>query len=474
MRKRLARCHYYEFTESKEPCWLQKHFGQRLYQLFQTFDPHLSPIKGCDWRGNDILLPSLTDLAGGLHCWTNPHGREHADYVVPAVRIDEDKEEEDKMEVNVWEEESSKRSESTRRLVPQGAAERGEEELFAPLETDDVVEKEKEKKEAAQHAERERELNQEICSCCKESLFQPIRIPSCRHVLCGQCALYSLEHYRMCPVCQRRLPRQEKSLQVDQEMVKRLQSRREQVEEEEQNGKMEVEDGIVEGSRVKLSMESRRKRLLLVRQSIRQSRIAVFEISCRAKAEGGSGKYMMSTSIRQVPGGAGAVTPFWKKKSTLPASSNTKKPTNSASAMKAPQLCRAGSVISNVHFDINPGTGYKSAMKAKADEEGVYSLGRAMTRSYPCFITLRFKEELSSLPPLKIEYYTQCSRPLTVQYLIVQVDSQETVPRRREKEKSIIIDGRKGCVWIYIEGERKEIEYLNKGMEKSSQCTEDK
>jgi hypothetical protein len=97
--------------------------------------------------------------------------------------------------------------------------------------------------------------------------------------------------------------------------------------------------------------------------------------------------------------------------------------------------------IKHVSFDINPGSGAKGLRVDKLDPSSkAFCLERAMTRSYPAFMTITFADSLQ-LPPVELEYYTQHTHAVFCRRLVVCAPkSVSRNPKRIPKKKTLVIE----------------------------------
>jgi hypothetical protein len=79
----------------------------------------------------------------------------------------------------------------------------------------------------------------------------------------------------------------------------------------------------------------------------------------------------------------------------------------------------ATDALKQVSFNINPGyDGVRMELTSNPSGKARYELGRAMTRSFPCFITLVFADKMSlKIRSLKIEYWTQHEQARSTRFI---------------------------------------------------------
>jgi hypothetical protein len=245
------------------------------------------------------------------------------------------------------------------RIKPPPVSAANADALFEPACQDAADEPETEhsiRQKQLEQGERERAeiaalLTQTKCSRCKLVLVSPVVIRPCSHVQCGPCAARFAKCFGRCSACG---VEASSFAMAPEEMLNNLArsvANTEGMEEEEQ-----------------LQQQ-------LLKSIQKQAKALVFEFGNEASPCGPE-----DARVRR----------------------------NQTSFLR-PLSKSATDALKQVFFNINPGyAGVRMELTSSASTKSRYELGRAMTRSFPCFMTLVFADKISlKIRSLEIEYQTQ-------------------------------------------------------------------
>lgn len=280
------------------------------------------------------------------------------------------------------------------------------------LDSDDEAEM-KEQENRDQAAQDEQEANQTHCDLCQKILIEPVRLAACRCALCACCVEETVKYTRHCPVCDTEL-RVKKGQTPDfdsAELARRTAERlvllsggaastavlpaavaeEKEVEgglgnfttsfcmaEEKPNAEAKGEaKGVSVVSMERSAVYAQGARLMELRKERDAHARLVLEYGNTANPQGNRTLFSTSVAVKKV---------------------------NGLENLKSDQI------ISRVEFNINPSYDRPTFVAREADtkgpKKGQYVYDYAMARTFPCVITVHFKDKVG-LPPIELGWCVQ-------------------------------------------------------------------
>eukprot|EP01052_Picozoa_sp_SAG31_P034153 SAG31_NODE_3950_length_3724_cov_3.097655_1_plen_936_part_00 len=361
MKTYLPRCTYYEFTPSVDGLWDQQHMPAALVKLLQSTSALSVKSRRKEIKCN---LPELSTLAGGLYGWQQLHDNEIEWMGWGSQVVEEDRFE-------------NTTGTATTAVSVMPAVKR--ERLFSD---DDASEDEDEvaaRIAAAAKEQREAELGQTGCELCGKGLgTSPVRLTSCRHLLCASCCGWSLRHFLHCPLCEAVVKREKRSGKPSK-LKKSLPP--------------PSNDGA------SITLQSKTGRLPPIMPPPKPEEVLVLEYGNTATRCGSKTKFATFVSV----------------------------------------LGGEKTAIKKVSFNINPDYSKPTATLSAANGRG-WTFEYAMARPYPCFVRIDWSHAVG-LPPLVLEYYVQDDKQKFCRRLAIELpESKVTAASKRRVQKEIVLE----------------------------------
>jgi predicted esterase len=237
-----------------------------------------------------------------------------------------------------------------------------------------------------------KELQQTDCRLCGQGLgSEPVRLQRCRHALCAECCRWALLHFNECPVCEAPVER----------------ARRKKIKK-----KSAVARGLAPLVSDVASIGAQAPRATAGAAPPAQVLVLGYGNTISEKTKG---KADYSTFVKVADGDIDA--------------------------------------IERVAFNINPGYDKPTVvLQAPNSNGGVWSFDYAMARSYPCHITVHFRQQ-TGLPSLKIEYYVQETSKF-MRRIAIELPAGQVNKSRRRGGHGLVLD-EDDCTssgWFVVDG----------------------
>ena len=446
MRRYLPRPHYFEFAESASPRWVETRFHAELLKMFDAY-----PVPR-NASGNSTKLPDLTRLGGGIKAWAKAIACEFAGFEVPITDGSEhstvpavhaismyklpDESGDDTTAstelstmqassaaaaaaapaIGTWQATVDAKGSVVYVNLATGARQSARPQAgivkaavdsaaaaWSELDLDEgengigepQTEHERERREALAAEEAAAAaaaaLEHSQCSRCAQLLYSPVRLTPCGHLQCTPCYSRYGRLFKRCAAC---------GVGV--------------------SGAAAAEDAL----------QARLRERLAAGELDQTQYTAQADLAAAAAAELASGQLLV-LEYGNTADPPGPEDPRFRR--------------NMSTFLRVASK-QGVAAVKCVSFDINPGTPNPGVRLDRPDAGTNYTLARAMTRPFPCFITVKFAEKLG-LPPVEVQHVTQHTVPKFTRRVVI-CGTPPPLPRHK-KPAPVVVDVTDGSdAWV--------------------------